>query len=216
MQNTNNLELVVFDMDGTLMRSDLTIYKTMLRTFEDYNIQTEIPYDKFKDFIGFHFKDIFDYFNVEVGNLKDFINIYKGYYFNYIDDTFFYDGVLEGLSIIKNKGYKTAILTTKAQDQLEKIIDHFQLNDKFDFLCGRREGWQIKPHPEPLLKICEYLKVNPHNTLMVGDTWLDVECANAAGANSCFVEYGYGKYTEIKSNTKFTVKQFNNLVSDIL
>jgi phosphoglycolate phosphatase-like HAD superfamily hydrolase len=56
---------------------------------------------------------------------------------------------------------------------------------------GRRDGIEHKPSPEPLFKICNDLNVGVKNTLMVGDTELDIQCGKNAGSYTCGVLYGY-------------------------
>jgi HAD superfamily hydrolase (TIGR01549 family) len=206
MQKKSNIQLVVFDLDGTLMKSDLTIYNSMVETLREIGISTEIPKEEFDKFIGYHFQDIFDYFKINVGDLDSYISKYKETYFKNLSQTELYPGVLETLRNLKHKQIKTAILTTKAQDQLEKIITYFELNNYFDYLYGRRLNSKIKPSPEPLLEIMDILKVDNNSTIMVGDTELDIMCGNSAKTFTVFVEYGYGKL-----NGNFTHYKFSNI-----
>ena len=85
--NKNTIKNVVFDLDGTLMRSDSTIYKSTIKTLNDFNIQCELPEKEFTNKIGLHFKDIFNDFRIEVENLDYFIEKYKDCYFDFIDET---------------------------------------------------------------------------------------------------------------------------------
>jgi phosphoglycolate phosphatase-like HAD superfamily hydrolase len=64
---------------------------------------------------------------------------------------------------------------------------------------GRRTGIAHKPSPEPLLKICSSLGIAPNETLMVGDSELDVECGKNAGTHTCAVTYGYRAPELLKS-----------------
>lgn len=203
MQKNKNYELIVFDLDGTLMKSDTTIYNTMIETLQALNLKADIPHQKFIDFIGYHFKDIFEYFDIKVDDLNYFIDVYKKNYYKNLDDTKLYPGVIDLLKSLKDYDIKTAILTTKAQDQLEKIIDYFKLNDYFDLLLGRRDGMQIKPDPEPLLWIIKQLKVDHSKTLIVGDTELDIKCGTRANVDTCYLEYGYGKLNGIEPKYTF-------------
>ena len=56
---------------------------------------------------------------------------------------------------------------------------------------GRRDGIANKPSGEPLRLICSEIKITPQNTLMVGDTELDIRCGKNAGAGTCAALYGY-------------------------
>ena len=187
-----NIKHICFDLDGTLVKSDTTIYKATLKTLGHLNIKGEIVEDKFIEMIGMHFIDIFKKLNLDVPNFQKFIGIYKNLYFDFIYESKVYPGVEETLSFLKNgKNLKISLLTTKGQDQAEKIIDHFEFSKYFDFVMGRREGIAHKPSAEPLLFICNELEVDSKDTMIVGDTELDILCGKNAGAITCGVTYGY-------------------------
>ncbi len=195
-----NIKHVCFDLDGTLVDSRETIIKSTISAFNTLNIPHKIDHEKFENMIGLHFHDIFNEFNISVPDFEAFLNIYKIEYFKYISDSNLYDGVKEILKELLEKDVKVSLLTTKGQDQADKLIDHFGLRKYFSFVMGRRDGLQHKPSPESLLFICESIKVLPAQTLMVGDTELDILCGKKAGANTCAVSYGYRTEIQLKEN----------------
>jgi HAD superfamily hydrolase (TIGR01549 family) len=149
--------------------------------------------------IGMHFIDMFSELNIDVPDFEEFINIYKKIYFDFIDESKLYPGVEDTLSFLKNgKDTKVSLLTTKGQDQAERIITHFGFDKYFDFVMGRRDGIAHKPSAEPLLFICNELEIDVKNSMIVGDTELDVLCGKNAGAISCGVTYGYRTRESLK------------------
>lgn len=202
-----------FDLDGTLVDSNKTIYKATAYSLQKLGIEFNIPENKFALKIGQHFVDIFNAFNITVPDFEKFITIYKINYFEQMEFSKVYDGVEETLRAIKDQDIQVSLLTTKIQDQADTIIDHFNLRQYFDLVMGRREGIQHKPSPEPLLKICNDLGVNSKNTLMVGDTELDIQCGKNAGSYSCGVLYGYRtkELLEIE-NPDFTVESIKDIL----
>ncbi|MGQ9799052.1 MAG: HAD family hydrolase [Ignavibacterium sp.] len=182
---------ICFDLDGTLVHSAKTIYKTTTNTLDELGIYYSLPEEKFNQRIGQHFKDIFKYFGIVVPDFEHFISVYKSNYFDFIDDSELYEGTRETLEKLKSLEMKITLLTTKAQDQAEKIISHFNLENYFDIIMGRRDGIPHKPSPEPLIIICNELNISTAETLMVGDTELDILCGKNAGAKTCAASYGY-------------------------
>ena len=210
-----NIKHICFDLDGTLVKSDTTIYKATLKTLEHLNIKGEIAEDKFIEMIGMHFIDIFEKFNLDVPHFQKFIDIYKKLYFDFIDESKVYPGVEDTLSFLKNgRDLKISLLTTKGQNQAEKIIDHFELSKYFDFVMGRREGIVHKPSAEPLLFICNELEIDVRDTMIVGDTELDILCGKNAGAITCGVTYGYRTEESLKENNPdYLVDDINEIKS---
>lgn len=180
-----------FDLDGTLVDSNKTIYNSTAYALGKLGIDFNVSEDLFALKIGQHFVDIFNAFNIDVPDFEKFITIYKINYFEQMEYSKAYNGVEETLASLKDRNIKVSLLTTKIQDQADRIIDHFDLRKYFNLVMGRRDGIAHKPSPEPLLKICIDLAVDVKNTLMAGDTELDIQCGKNAGSYTCGVLYGY-------------------------
>ena len=204
-----NIKHICFDLDGTLVDSKTTILKSTIAALKELNIEASIPEDNFTKMIGMHFIDIFNEFKIDVPDFNKFISIYKFLYFNFIDESIPFPGAAEVLKHFNEKGIITSLLTTKAQDQADKIIDHFGFREDLSYVMGRRNGVAHKPSAEPLLIICDELEIPPSETLMVGDTELDINCGKNAGALSCGVTYGYRTQENLKEYSP------DYLISDI-
>ncbi len=191
MNNSSSINHIVFDLDGTIIDSYQTIFKTTLKVLKELKINTPIDEKEFYKRIGQHFIDIFREMNIPVNDFEKFIGIYKDHYFDFINDSEIYPGVIETLHSLVEKRIRISLLTTKVQSQADKIINHFNLRKYFSFVMGRRDGIANKPSAEPLLFICGKLNVEPKNTLMVGDTELDIQCGKNAGTRTCGAAYGY-------------------------
>jgi phosphoglycolate phosphatase-like HAD superfamily hydrolase len=203
---------VCFDLDGTLVDSKETILKSTKEALDNLNIGYNIPEDIFSNMIGMHFVDIFSKLNIDVIDFEKFITIYKQLYFEYMPDSILYPGVKVALEYLKRKGVKISLLTTKVQEQAERIINHFELLSLFDYIMGRRDGFQHKPSPEPLIFICKELGIQPSESLIVGDTELDVQCGKDAGAKTCGVLYGYRTKEQIENEKPdFIISQLDEL-----
>jgi phosphoglycolate phosphatase len=204
---------ICFDLDGTLIDSYETIFKTTAKTLQHLKIDEPLLESEFHKRIGHHFIHIFSELNIPVTDIEEFIDIYKGYYFDFIDESVIYPGVTEVLNQLNNEGIKISLLTTKGQDQADKIIDHFNLRKYFSFVMGRRNGIAIKPSPESLHFICNELQVEESETIMVGDAELDINCGNNAGAFSCAVTYGYRSKDLLEAeNPDFTIEEIGELL----
>ena len=187
----NKIKHISFDLDGTLVNSGRTIYKSTLKALNSLNIKAAVDEKEFNQLIGAHFINIFNDLKITVKDVNQFIEIYKGFYFDFIDESEFYPGATEILQYLKEKNIYISLLTTKNQDQADKIIEYFNLRKYFDFIMGRRKDIGHKPSPEPLLFICKELNVKPEETMIVGDTELDILCGKDANALTCSVTYGY-------------------------
>ena len=204
---------ICFDLDGTLIDSYQTIYKTTVKTLRHLKIEEPVVEMEFHKRIGHHFLHIFNDLNIPVTDIEEFIDIYKGYYFDFIDDSVVYPGVEKVLKELHRNRIKISLLTTKGQDQAEKIIDHFNLRKYFSLVMGRRKELPIKPSPESLHFICNELQVDESATMMVGDAELDINCGKNAGALSCAVTYGYRTVDMLRSvNPDFIINDIEEIL----
>ena len=201
-----------FDLDGTLVDSKETILESTKAALDQLKINHKIDEDIFTNMIGRHFVDIFDELKIEVNDFEKFISIYKAYYFDFMDSSYLYPGVQQTLQYLNEKNIRVSLLTTKVQDQAEKIIDHFNLRSSFDYLMGRRDGLAHKPSPETLLNICKELNVKSAETIMVGDTELDIQCGKSAGSKTCGVLFGYRTKSQLeKEKPDFLISGLSEL-----
>jgi phosphoglycolate phosphatase len=187
----NKIKHVCFDLDGTLIDSFRTIYLATIFSLKELKIKNKIQENIFREKIGLHFVDIFEQMGIPVNDFDEFITIYKKLYLNFIDDSKIYPNVIETLDFLCAENIFVSLLTTKVQDQAEKITECFDLTKYFNYVMGRRDNIPHKPSGEPLLFICKELAVEAENTLMVGDTELDISCGKNAKAKTCVVTYGY-------------------------
>ena len=212
MNEPNSIKHVCFDLDGTLIDSFNTIYKSTVQAMRELKINSPVPEKEFYSRIGLHFIDIFRDLEIPVIDFEEFITIYKKHYFEFIDDSKPFTGTEESLAFLNSEGIHISLLTTKGQDQADKIIDHFGFRKYFSFVMGRRDNIANKPSAEPLIFICNNLKVSPKATLMVGDTELDIQCGKNAGSKTCAAAYGYRPASILKNeNPDFIINKIHEL-----
>ena len=94
---------------------------------------------------------------------------------------------LETLAAIHSENIKTALLTRNTRASMQTVIEKFDL--QFDLAWSREDG-PIKPKPDSVLKACAQLGVAPGQTACVGDFKYDILAANAAGALSILIAPG--------------------------
>ena len=107
------------------------------------------------------------------------------------DHSTVFPGVVEGLTLLKSRGWKLACLTNKPTGFAVPLLQKKGLHHYFDAVFGGDAFERKKPDPLPLLKTCEALGTLPANTLMVGDSSNDARAARAAGCPVVLVSYGY-------------------------
>ncbi len=88
---------------------------------------------------------------------------------------------------------KLAIVSTRTEADLRAYLDHQGLNGCVQVVVGSDSTKRIKPHPEPVLRALKLLNVAADQSVMVGDTKVDIAAARAAGVLAIGVLCGFGE-----------------------
>lgn len=97
---------------------------------------------------------------------------------------------------ILSKRYKLAILTANSGDRPVKLLG--DLTSCFCSIVGREDA-PIKPSPEGVYRILRKLGADPVNTVIIGDTIVDVQAGKIAGIRTGVVKWGFGEWNHLLS-----------------
>ncbi len=192
-QAWQEIQLVVFDLDGTLVDSkkDLALSVNAMR--QQMGLEP-LPFELIASYVGHGvtalvtraFGDLASEENVRKG-LAYFLDYYRQHM---LDHTRMYPGVPEALEEMKNR--TLAVLTNKPVRFSQEMLARLGVAHKFAYIYGGNSFPQKKPDPVGLRKLMEDLRVSQRQTLMVGDSDTDVLTGRNAGVRTCGVTYGFG------------------------
>ncbi len=122
-----------------------------------------------------------------------------------------YPGVTATLHALSSLTF--GVVTTKAQEQAETVLQQLQLTSFFQHIQGWVPGLQLKPAPDAVLAALAALHCAPQQALMVGDTTADILAGKAAGLKTCAVTYGFGSLAELQPcQPDYVIDTFSDLV----
>jgi len=201
---------ILFDLDGTLIDSTEAILESFQYAFDKQHFAFKGTQEDITNEIGYPLDVMFMTLGVKKDIVWDFVDSYKEHYREISDQkTVLLPNATEAVKLAHSFA-NLAIVTTKTSEYSKILLDKLCLIEYFDVLIGRQEVIKPKPHPEPIFKALEYLKIVPsNNVFMIGDTKLDLIAANDAKINSMGVLCGYGTQEEL-------VKYSSNIVADSL
>ncbi len=107
-----------------------------------------------------------------------------------LDNTVAYPGVCEGLAQLKQQSM--AVLTNKPVRFSKAILEGLGLARYFRFVYGGNSFQTKKPDPEGVNVLLRDFAASPRETMIVGDSEVDVRTARNAGTWACGVTYGLG------------------------
>jgi phosphoglycolate phosphatase len=103
-----------------------------------------------------------------------------------------FPGVHEAVGLMRGRGLALACVTNKPREFTLELLERVGLAG-FDAVVSGDDTVEKKPHPAPMLRACELLRVRPDEAAMIGDSENDVLSARAAGCRVIVVESGYNE-----------------------
>ncbi len=187
-------KLVVFDLDGTLIDSLPDIVISINAMLKKFGHKTR-EYNEIKRFIGNGAKKLVEDALDQTLCEKEF-NTRLEYYNNLYTsssspNTKVFDGIMEVLRELKEKGIKLAIITNKPQETTDSIIKNHFTDFKFDAVIGQRPNQKKKPNKETTEQLLKTFNVHKDNACFIGDGETDVQTAINAGIRGVAVLWGY-------------------------
>ena len=102
-----------------------------------------------------------------------------------------FPGIQDVLDYLQQNQITWGIVTNKPQRFTQPIVNGLQFSPAPGTVICPDHVSQTKPHPEPLLKACEQLSVEPAHTLYIGDHIRDIEAGKNANMRTVGCTYGY-------------------------
>jgi len=200
-------DLVVFDLDGTLVDSLLDIAGALNRALVRNN-RKAIPVPQVRTFIGDGIAKLVDravasseqmsaeqaveshrVADLNVQKLRD--EVWADYVANPCVKTAAFAGAEATLDRLAAAGAQLAVLTNKPGDIARALLGALGLAERFFSIVGDQDGLGRKPEAQGLRALMDRAGVTPGRTLMVGDGLPDIRVAHAAGCQSAAALWGY-------------------------
>jgi phosphoglycolate phosphatase len=192
------IKLVIFDLDGTLIDSELDLATAVNAMLRHYG-RKELPLQVIGTYIGdgapmLIRRALGDPSDREF--LQEALNYFLLYYRDHkLDNTYPYAGIKEALPQIGNGERKLAVLTNKPVRASQAILTGLGLAESFFQVYGGNSFETKKPDPLGANTLMREADVQPDETVMVGDSGVDILTARHAGMWSVGVTYGFAPQT---------------------
>ncbi|MCR4553964.1 MAG: HAD-IIIA family hydrolase [Succinivibrionaceae bacterium] len=189
---TNDIKLIIFDVDGTIMDSIGRIIECMQESAQKYQVAIPTP-QEVKNIIGITLRHAVEVlFPEQTQEMVDLItDEYRRLYNLWEDErpTALYPGTMETLETLKGRGYKLAIATGKSQRGLARLYRDDKL---YSLFSGAVTGDQAKSKPDPMMleKLLGEFGLQPDQAVMIGDSNLDLRMAKNIGMPSIGITWG--------------------------
>lgn len=188
------MDLVIFDLDGTLIDSKLDLANAVNATRASVGL-TPMDNDTVFSYVGngapvLIRKALGPQFSDQ--EIQRALEYFLAYYRDHmLDHTVLYPGMRNVLDRFQRAGIAMAVLTNKPVRFSQAIVDGLGLHAHFRRVYGGNSFEHKKPHPVGVEKLLEECGAVREKTLMVGDSSVDVETARNANVKACGVTWGF-------------------------
>lgn len=192
---------VLLDLDGTLTDPGLGITNSVMYSLKKFGIKVNDRASLYK-FIGPPLRESYaKYFQFSDEEIDRAVIYYREYYSEKgIFENVLYDGIPEMLKQIKDSGREIVLATSKPEPFAIKILEHFHINQYFDFTAGSTMEETRTNKAEVIAYALESCGITDlSSAVMVGDREHDIYGAVKAGLHSIGVLYGYGGREELQN-----------------
>lgn len=125
-----------------------------------------------------------------------------------------FPGVAEVIPQLRNAGIRVGIVTTKMRATTIRALELLGLYESIETIVSIDDVENPKPHPEPVAKAIQALGTEPSETLMVGDSSVDMGSAIAAGVIPVGVAWSLkGEENLFEAGAVHMLREMNELLT---
>ncbi|WP_198306385.1 HAD family hydrolase [Arcobacter vandammei] len=207
------MNMIIFDMDGTLINSGFAIANTVNYVRENIGLERLE-----NSFILENINDIninsAEFFYNEKIFTPQIQELFEDYYSkNCLVDLHIYDGVKKLLDNFKDD-FKFCIATNAHSDYAKKMLNHLEINRYFSTILGYNDVEKPKPNPDMVNALLNKYNVKKENAQLFGDSVKDTMAAYNAGIDGVLVNWGFSNYenglNSVEDLEKKIIEKFYN------
>ncbi len=209
------MRYIVFDLDGTLVDTAEDLADALSYAVSPSGLEPLGPEDV-KPLVGEGLERLIAKSlgpdameeDVQLG-IERFVTYYNDHL---VDSTIPYEGVEDTLGELESRGYVMAVLSNKRTAMCEAILGELGLSGYFRVVVGGDAPPEKKPSPLAALYVLEALGAVAAESVMVGDSDIDIQTAEAAGMQSIAVTYGF-RPEHVLSGAGTVLHRFTDLLN---
>ncbi len=189
-------ELIIFDMDGTLVDSSVTISNAINHVRSNLSLP-QMDHDHIIAKINDHTIVPARYF-YEADRFEPYHEaLFSQYYtLHHAKELMLYEGIGGLLEDLKTNGFKLAVATNAYRRSTIESLKHLDIYDLFDTIACADDVNRGKPSPDMLFKILDELEIVANDAFFVGDGSRDQMASQKASIEYLMVNWGFSEYED--------------------
>lgn len=192
----SEVKLFLFDFDGVVADTGADIADAVRATQLHFGV-APMPQEQILSYVGFGAAHLIRCSLTEVER-PEALSYFRTFYQEHaVVKTRLFPGILEALERIRMAGAVSCIVSNKPEAITREIVQTLGVQNFFTIVQGPESLTHMKPDPEGLFLCMHETGYAPSETVMIGDSYTDIQAGRAAGALTCGVLYGIGDRTKL-------------------
>lgn len=186
-------QAIIFDLDGTLIDSRTDVVLATNATLKEFG-EKELTHQRIASFVGTGIEDLIKKAlpHWDDQKVQEALVFLSQYYFEHcLDHSRLFLGAENLLKTLQREGIVLAVFTNKPQIFTDKIVAGLGIAHYFSQVFGAENGYPLKPDPVGTHALLNLLKVSARETLMVGDSGVDLATAENSGMDCALFTGGF-------------------------
>ena len=197
------IKTAIFDLDGTLCDTISDLADSVNFALGQMGCEKR-SLEEIMSFVGNGIHNLVTLSLPKQKRSEQDINAAKKFFFEYYkvhfaDKTVAFDGIMQMLLALKQKGIQLAVCSNKEDSMAREVVKKL-FGDTFDIVLGQSDRFPLKPAPESTLYIIEKLGSKQEQTAFIGDSDVDIKTAKNAEVYSIGVTWGFRSKKELIEN----------------
>ena len=207
----NKFDLILFDLDGTLLDTKPLIDQSFIHTFEHFRPGYVLSDEELDQFFGPTLYQSFSRYSDDENEIEEMIKYYREFNIaNHDSIVKPMPGAKDLINTLKRKKYKLGVVSSKKTDLVCHGLELFGLLDKMDVVIGSDDVKNHKPAPDGILLAIE--KTNAHNACYVGDNVNDILAGKSANVKTVGCLYVNHPEKIIEANPDYTINRLSDML----
>ncbi len=199
MKNKYAADLLIFDLDGTLVDTRRDLANAVNHALHQLG-KNEVEVDTVTGYVGDGVRKLLERALGDAAKteLETALRHFRSFYYEHIADfSQPYPGVGEVLEHFAHK--RKAILTNKPQEFTEALLQRLDMHRHFAMAIGGQPHLKLKPDPEAIFTILHHFDLSASRALIIGDGENDILVGKAAKIVTGAAAYGFRPVEKLRA-----------------
>ena len=184
---------IVWDMDGTVLNTLIDLRDSVNYVLRKYNMP-EHTIEEYRRYFGSGIRYALECAVIEgtpSETIDKMLPLFKEHYdIHCLDNTCPYEGILDAMKKLKEKGYKMAIVSNKIDSAVKELNEKF-FKEYVDVAIGETSGTKRKPAPDMVEQALKELGSSKEESIYIGDSEVDLQTAINSSLPCISVLWGF-------------------------